>query len=189
MSLLALSEGDRMELPPGIGVIRDIQIAPSGIHAPGKLALMASAGKKLTLLRFGSPITHALMWSNAIFQPKLGKGFSHVLFSLFFSDCSSLHVLTLDVYMCLVTDMSHNHLTRIVTVWRAIMWSYHTHYRCDLKQFPGCLCLEFVWLHSIQQDDFMYWRRVFWMQSPSWACAWDLCNPNQIYTGLQVRSL
>lgn len=118
-----------------------------------------------------------------------GKGFSHVLFSLFFSDCSSLHVLTLDVYMFLVTDMSRNHLTRIVTVWRAIMWSYHTHYRCDLKQFPGCLCLEFVWLHSIQQDDFMYWRRVFWMQSPSWACAWDLCNPNQIYTGLQVRSL
>lgn len=61
MSLLILSEGDRMELPPGIGVIRDIQIAPSGIHAPGRLALMASAGKKLTLLRFGFPIRHALM--------------------------------------------------------------------------------------------------------------------------------
>lgn len=60
-----------------------------------------------------------------------GKDFL-MLFSLVFSNCSSLHVLTLDMYMLLVTDMSQP-LNWIVTVWRAIMWWYHTHYRCDSK--------------------------------------------------------
>ncbi|KAH9554388.1 hypothetical protein CY35_08G061300 [Sphagnum magellanicum] len=89
MSLMALSEGECIDVPSGTSVIRDIRIAPSGTRAPGRLALVASLGKKLTVFSLESNnvvITYAL-------------------------------------------------------------------------------------------------------QSPSWSCAWDPCDPNQVYSGLQNGSL
>lgn len=53
MSLMALSEGECIDVPSGTSVIRDIRIAPSGTRAPGRLALVASLGKKLTVFRYG----------------------------------------------------------------------------------------------------------------------------------------
>jgi 1,4-dihydroxy-2-naphthoate octaprenyltransferase len=52
MSLMALSEGECIDVPSGTSVIRDIRIAPSGTRAPGRLALVASLGKKLTVFRY-----------------------------------------------------------------------------------------------------------------------------------------
>lgn len=36
----------------------------------------------------------------------------------------------------------------------------------------------------------MNWGSFFlpWMQNPAWACAWDPCDPNRVYTGLQVNA-
>ncbi|KAG0557278.1 hypothetical protein KC19_11G116300 [Ceratodon purpureus] len=89
MSLLALSEGECINLPSGTGAIRDIRIAPTGTRAPGKLALVASLGKRLS-------------------------------------------IFSLDSNNVVITYMLPN---------------------------------------------------------PSWACAWDPCDPNRLYTGLQNGTL
>ncbi|XP_024361431.1 uncharacterized protein [Physcomitrium patens] len=54
MSLVDLSEGDCVNLPFGTGAIRDIRIAPAGTRAPGRLALVASLGKKLSIFSLES---------------------------------------------------------------------------------------------------------------------------------------
>lgn len=52
MSLMDFWVGECINLPPGTGAIRDIRIAPTGTSAPGRLALVASLGKKLSLFRY-----------------------------------------------------------------------------------------------------------------------------------------
>jgi len=52
MSFLALSEGEQIHLPNETGAIRDIHIAPVGTKDPGRLAIVASMGKKLSVVRY-----------------------------------------------------------------------------------------------------------------------------------------
>lgn len=63
MSLVDLSEGDCVNLPFGTGAIRDIRIAPAGTRAPGRLALVASLGKKLSIFRSFPAISSSLLCS------------------------------------------------------------------------------------------------------------------------------
>ena len=60
ISLLSLSDKMIMPLPEGTGTVMDVRIAPPGGRLPGRLALVASLGKRLSLLRlvrniFNSP--------------------------------------------------------------------------------------------------------------------------------------
>ncbi|GLJ40076.1 hypothetical protein SUGI_0820600 [Cryptomeria japonica] len=50
ISFLAFRGGDKIHLPDGTGAIRDLHIAPIGTGEPGRLALVASMGKKLSLV-------------------------------------------------------------------------------------------------------------------------------------------
>lgn len=52
MSFLALSEGEQIHLPNETGAIRDIHIAPVGTKDPGRLAIVASMGKKLSVVSY-----------------------------------------------------------------------------------------------------------------------------------------
>lgn len=52
ISLLALSGGEHIHLPNETGAIRDIHIAPIGTKDPGRLALVASTGKKLSVVSY-----------------------------------------------------------------------------------------------------------------------------------------
>ncbi|KAL2652787.1 hypothetical protein R1flu_020915 [Riccia fluitans] len=54
ISLFTLSQVQHISLPPGLGAIRDVRFPPSGLGAPGKLALVASLGKKLSLFSLES---------------------------------------------------------------------------------------------------------------------------------------
>ncbi|KAL4200930.1 hypothetical protein AMTRI_Chr02g256080 [Amborella trichopoda] len=53
-SLLALSESERVHLPPNTGTVRDLQISPPSMVHPGRLALLASMGKKLSIVSLES---------------------------------------------------------------------------------------------------------------------------------------
>ncbi|KAH9315616.1 hypothetical protein KI387_024243, partial [Taxus chinensis] len=50
ISFLAFGGGDKIHLPNGTGPIRDLHIAPTGTSEAGRLALVASMGKKLSLV-------------------------------------------------------------------------------------------------------------------------------------------
>lgn len=52
ISFLARSGGEHIHLPNETGAIRDIHIAPVGTKDPGRLALVASTGKKLSVVSY-----------------------------------------------------------------------------------------------------------------------------------------
>lgn len=52
MSFLALSECEHIHLPHETGAIRDIHIAPVGTKDPGRLAIVASMGKRLSVVSY-----------------------------------------------------------------------------------------------------------------------------------------
>ncbi|MCO5587435.1 hypothetical protein L7F22_041384 [Adiantum nelumboides] len=54
ISLLSLSDTMMMPLPPCTGAVRDIRIAPPGGKLPGRLALVASLGKMISLFSLES---------------------------------------------------------------------------------------------------------------------------------------
>ncbi|CAM6094978.1 unnamed protein product [Calypogeia fissa] len=54
MSLLSTREIMRIDLPSGLGAIRDVRLSPSGIGGTGKCAVVASSSKKLSLISLDS---------------------------------------------------------------------------------------------------------------------------------------